>query len=212
MATRTPRAANNNILIRDIVINEPIYNPISDDDDDQYIELYNKGTNSMNLGGWQFTAGVNFTFPSNTIIAPAGYLVVARNATNLLAHYGNLNAGNTVGNYTGKLSHNGERLALAMADPFVKTNSHGNLTTNTIYVVEDEVTFGAGGRWGQWASGGGSSLELLDPRANHRLAYNWGDSDETGKSSWTNIETTGVLDNGANYEASIMHAQIGVLD
>ena len=72
-----------------------------------------------------------------------------------------------------------------MADPFVKTNSHGNLTTNTIYVVEDEVTFGAGGRWGQWASGGGSSLELLDPRANHRLAYNWGDSDETGKSSWT---------------------------
>src|SRR5260221_654013 len=212
MAPPPPGASNTNLPIRDIVINEIMYNPISGDDDDQYVELYNKGTNSVNVGGWQFAAGINFTFPSNTFIAPSNYLVVVRNMTNLFAHYGNLNSANTVGNYTGKLSHNGERLALAMADSLVKTNSHGNLVTNTIYTVEDEVTYGAGGRWGQWSSGGGSSLELLDPRANHRLAYNWGDSDETSKSAWTNIETTGVLDNGANYEASIMHVQIGILD
>ena len=212
MAARTPGAANSNILIRDIVINELMYNPFSGNDDDQYIELYNKGATNVNLGGWQFTAGVKFTFPSNVVMAPGNYLVVARNTTNLLARYGNLNTANTVGNYTGKLSHNGERLALAMPDPFVKTNSHGNLNTNTIYVVEDEVTYGTGGRWGQWASGGGSSLELIDSRANHRLAYNWADSDETSKSAWTNIETTGVLDNGANYEASIQHVQIGLLD
>src|SRR5882672_9611968 len=52
----------------------------------------------------------------------------------------------------------------------------------------------------------------MDPRANHRLAANWGDSDETHKSSWTNIETTGVLDNGQNYDPSIDYAQIGILD
>ena len=74
------------------------------------------------------------------------------------------------------------------------------------------MTYGTGGRWGEWADGGGSSLELKDPRANHRLAANWADSDETQKSVWTNIETTGVLDNGANYESSIAHAQIGILD
>ncbi len=60
--------------------------------------------------------------------------------------------------------------------------------------------------------GGGSSLELIDPAANHRLAANWADSDETQKSVWTDIETTGVLDNGANYDSSIDYAQIGLLD
>ncbi len=48
-----------------MVINELMYDPISGNDDDQYIELYNKGTNTVNLSGWQFTAGVTFTFPPN---------------------------------------------------------------------------------------------------------------------------------------------------
>ena len=77
---------------------------------------------------------------------------------------------------------------------------------------EDEVTYGTGGRWGEWSGGGGSSLELIDPHANHRLAANWADSDESQKSVWTNIETTGVLDNGENYDSSIDYAQIGILD
>lgn len=201
--TNSPGTNNSSIWIGDIVINELMYDPISDSDDDQFIELYNKGTNTVNLAGWQFTAGVTFTFPSVTI-APDGYLVVARNITNLLAKYPNLNSANTVGNYTGKLSHNGELLALAMPQ---KLNG-----TTTILVEQDEVTYGVGGRWGQWSSDGGSSLELIDPRANHRLASNWADSDETQKAVWTNIETTGVLDNGANYESGILHAQVGMLD
>ena len=200
---RTPGTNNSAILIGDIVLNELMYDPISGNDDDQYIELYNQGTNTVNLAGWQFTAGVTFTFP-NISIAPNGYLTVARNLTNLFAKYSNLNSLNTVGNYSGKLSHNGEQVTLSMPQ---------TLNTNTaILVAEDQVTYGTGGRWGEWADGGGSSLELKDPHANHRLAANWADSDETQKSVWTNIETTGVLDNGANYEPSIAHAQIGILD
>ena len=53
---------------------------------------------------------------------------------------------------------------------------------------------------------------MIDPHANHRLAANWADSDETQKSSWVDIENTGVLDNGSNYESAIAHAQIGLLD
>ncbi len=204
LTSRTPGTNNSSILIGNVVINELMYKPISGNDDDQYIELYNQGTNTANLSGWQFTAGVTFNFPANTTIPSHGYLVVARNLTNLFAKYTNLNAGNVMGNYGGKLSHNGERVALAM--PQTLSGS------NTIYVVEDEVTYGVGGRWGQWSSGGGSSLELIDPHANHRLAANWADSDETRKSVWTNIEYTGVLDLGANYESGIMHAQIGLLD
>jgi hypothetical protein len=203
-STNTPGTNNSTIVIGDIVINELMYDPISGNDDDQYIELYNKGTNTINLAGWQFTAGVTFTFPANTLIASNGYLVVARNLTNLLAKYPNLNSGNTAGNYSGKLSPNGELVQLSMPQ---------TLYTNTaILVAEDQVTYGTGGRWGEWSGGGGSSLELVDPRSNHRLAANWSDSDETHKSSWANIEYTGVLDNGQNYDPSIDYAQIGLLD
>ena len=213
LAARTPAAPNSGILIRDIVINELMYAPISGNDDDQYIEIYNKGANAMDLGGWTFASGITFVFPTNTVVAPGGYLVVARNAANLFSHYPNLNVGNTVGSFSGKLPHKGGRIALAMPQPLTGTNSHGALTTNTIHVIEDEVTFSAGGRWGQWAHGGGSSLELLNPNTNHRLAYNWGDSDETSKASWTNLEFTGVLDNGGNYNnGPIDLVQIGLLD
>jgi regulation of enolase protein 1 (concanavalin A-like superfamily) len=201
--TNTPGTNNSAILIGDIVINELMYDPISGNDDDQFIELYNKGTNTVNLVGWQFTSGITFTFP-NVTIAPNGYLTIGRNLTNLFAKYPNLNSGNTVGNYSGKLSHSGEQLTLSAPQ---------TLNTNTpILVAEDQVTYSTGGRWGEWSSGGGSSLELIDPRANHRLAANWADSDETQKSVWTNIETTGVLDNGQNYDSSIDYAQIGILD
>ncbi len=212
LAARTPGTNNSGIWIGDIVINELMYDPISGNDDDQYIELYNKGTNTLSLGNWQFTAGVSFTFPANISLGPSGYLVVARNQTNLFAKYSNLTPANTVGNYGGKLSHKGTRLALAMPQTLTTTGA-GGPTTNTIYVVQDEVTYGVGGRWGQWTKGGGSSLELINPNTNHRLAYNWADSDETSKSVWTNLEFTGILDNGSTYNgSSISLVQVGLLD
>ena len=201
--TNTPGTNNSAIVIGDVVINELMYDPFSGNNDDQYIELYNKGTNTVNLYKWQFTSGVTFTFP-NVTLAPNGYLVVAKNLTNLLAKYTNLNSGNTVGNYSGKLSHSGDLVRLAQPETLYGTN--------TILVAEDEVTYGTGGRWGEWSSGGGSSLELIDPHANHRLAANWADSDESQKSTWVDIENTGVLDNGANYDATIDYAQVGLLD
>src|ERR1019366_2105154 len=134
--TNTPGTNNSSILIGDIVINELMYDPISGNDDDQYIELYNKGTNTVNLNGWQFTSGVTFTF-SSVNIAPNGYLVVARNPASLFAEYTNLNSGNTVGNYGGKLSHNGELVRLSQPQTLYGTNA--------IWVAEDEVTYSTGG-------------------------------------------------------------------
>jgi len=212
LTTRTPGAANSGILIRDVVINEIMYSPISGDNNDQYLELYNKGTNVLDLTNWKFTAGPKFTFPTNTLLAPDSYLVVAKNTLNLFTHYPNLNADNTLGNFNGKMPHGG-RIALAMPQLLVTNNNLGQRVTNTIYVVEDEVTFGTGGRWAQWAKGGGSSLELVDPRADHRLAYNWADSDETTKAPWTDIEHTGFVDPslGASQSGSIGRLEVGLL-
>ena len=193
----TPGTNNSDIYVDDIVINEIMYAPISGLSDDQYVELYNKGTNTVDLGGWRFTAGIDYTFSNTVPLAPGGYLVVAKNAARLRASYPNLNVNNTLGDYQGKLSGKGERLALARPDISYTTNLQGQVQTKTLYVVVDEVTYGAGGKWGHWAHGGGSSLELTDPRSNHRLPSNWADSDETAKAPWTTLETTGAMLNGS---------------
>ncbi|HTY88179.1 MAG TPA: lamin tail domain-containing protein, partial [Candidatus Acidoferrum sp.] len=212
LAAKQPATKNAAIRISQVVINELMYHPISGNDDDQYVELYNRGTNQVDLSGWTLADAISFTFPGGTVLATNGYLVIARNAARLRANYSNLNLTNCLGDFSGKLSGSGERLALTMPDTLVSTNGSGAPVTNTIHITVDEITYQTGGRWGQWSDGGGSSLERTDPHANSRLAANWADSDETQKSAWTNIEVTGVLDNGTNYSSSIGYAQLGLLD
>lgn len=179
LSTFTPATNNSAPLVRDIVINEIMFNPIPGADADEYIEIYNQGATSQNLLNWQI-AGIDFAFENAIIIAPSNFVVVAANRTNLIAKHSNLTNGvNIVGDFfsLGRLSDRGERIALL--------NASG--------VVIDEVTYGDGGRWGQWADGGGSSLELMDPRSDNRLAPNWANSDESAKSSWVLVAVTNSL-------------------
>lgn len=182
------------IKTRDIVITEIMYNPISGNDDDEYIELYNKSPSPVDLSYWRFTAGIDFMFPPGTTLAAGGYLAIARSSVRLMATHSNLNAGNCIGDYDGTLSDGGERVSLAKPDdPQLPYQD---------FVVVDEVTYSDG--WGQWSDGGGSSLELRDPRSDNRLERNWTSSDETGKSQWTSFEGLGdgqdspFLDYGGN--------------
>lgn len=201
MSRTTPGAANSQPFVSDIVINELMYAPISGDDNDQFVELYNQGTKPVDLLGWQFKHSIDFTFTSSTVIPPNGYVVVARNAARLLTNYPNLTRANTVGDFTGSLTKANRRLTLSMPANVVSLDKNQKPVTNLVHVVVDEVTFAKGGRWGQWADGGGSSLELLDPRSDHRLASNWADSDETSKADWTAIQATDQLSLGdANYQ------------
>ena len=63
----TPGVANEGEPIDDpihqVVINEIMYHPASEDSREEYIELFNRGMETVNLAGWQFTAGVQFTIP-----------------------------------------------------------------------------------------------------------------------------------------------------
>jgi len=198
LTASSPGSANDRPLTREIVINEIMFHPISENGDDEYVELFNRGAKTADLSGWRFTEGIDFTFPTNTTLAPDAYLVIARNATNLLVRYPQLSPQNTVGDFGGALSDAGERLALARPEDSITLNPDQTLTTNFYYVVVDELTYGDSGQWGRWADGGGSSLELVDPHSDNRYASNWADSDETAKSGWTLIEAHGVLDHGRN--------------
>jgi hypothetical protein len=165
-----------------------MYEPISGNGDDEYIELYNRGTNTISLAEWKFTDGITFTFPTNAIIQPGGYVVIGKNITNLLSKYQQLNTGNTFGNYSGSLANKGEHIELSMPFNYVFTNELSLVVTQINYVVANEVSYKSGGRWGNWSEGGGSSLELKDPNSDNRYAANWADSEESDKSSNSGLQ------------------------
>lgn len=185
LTTPTAGTTNAPLRIRDIVINEIMFHPISGDDADAYVELFNRGTGTVDVSRWQLQKAITFTIPPSTFIPPGGFLVIAPDATNLIARYPQLTSANTVGNYAGTLSDRGERLVLAMPDD--------PLFPDLDLVTVDEVTYDDG--WGPWTDGDGSSLELIDPRSDNRRASNWAGSSETNKSTWTSFETTGTLAN-----------------
>jgi hypothetical protein len=189
LAAVTPGQPNSAPRLDPIVINEIMYAPISRDDDDEYIELYNRSNAAVDLSGWRFTSGIDFTFPAGATIPADGYVVVAKNLSRALANYAQLKATNTFGNFSGQIKAD-ERIALSKP---------GSLPTQ--YIVVSEVTFKNAGRWPELADRGGSSLELRDPRADLALAANWGASDETQKSAWETYEQTATL-NLANQQGN----------
>lgn len=145
--------------------------------DEQWLELHNRGTAAADLSGWSFTDGINFTFPASTVIAPGGYLVLARQPASLAAKYPGIAL---TGPFDGNLSRSGERLRLL--------DSAGNLA--------DEVRYADGRRWPGKADGSGSSLELRDPRADNGQPGAWAASDESARTSWQTYTYTLPAANG----------------
>ncbi|MBP7948115.1 MAG: lamin tail domain-containing protein [Verrucomicrobiales bacterium] len=191
LASATPGAANADEKVRAVIINEIMYHPISDDRADEYIELYNRSAETVDLSGWSLGGDVAFTLPTGTSIAAGGFLVIASDSAHLLTRgYAGLNAANCIGNFTGSLSNGGGRISLRL--PVVYAPPGGG--SAIAFATADEVTYRDGGRWGLWSDGGGSSLELRDPRADNRLAANWGDSDERSKAAYTNLTITARQD------------------
>ncbi|MBI5385083.1 MAG: lamin tail domain-containing protein [Verrucomicrobia bacterium] len=92
-----------------VLINEIMFNPVSGRPADEWIELRNVSTNLINLTGWRFSRGVQFTFPNVSI--PAGaYLVVAADVAALQAKYPAVT--NVVGGWTGSLANSEETIEL----------------------------------------------------------------------------------------------------
>ena len=62
----------------DIIINELNYNVFDNGGEDslEFIELYNRGGTVVDLSGWDFSRGVDLTFPAGTMIEPGEYLVI----------------------------------------------------------------------------------------------------------------------------------------
>ncbi len=173
-----------------VVISEIMYNPPSGSSDDEYIEIHNRGSQAVDLSGWEFIIGISYLFPTNaiTMSMPAGaYWVVAKNPDHLMTIYPNLTTNNTFGPYGGALANGGERVTLAAAD-YDRVSNGGVSEDVRLNVPVSDVNYFDGGKWTSWSDGQGSSLELIDVEADPHLPSNWADSNDTGESQWTSIE------------------------
>ncbi len=95
-----------------VVINEIMFNPPSGRPADEWLELRNVTASPINLAGWRFTRGVDFTFP-NASIPAGGYIVVAADVLAFQAKYPG--GANLVGGWTGRLANSDETLELVTA-------------------------------------------------------------------------------------------------
>lgn len=155
-----------------IVINEIMYDSPSDHGTAEYIELYNRGAEAVDLTGWEISDGVRFDFSDGTSIAPGGYLVIAADKDCLTAAHGNIPV---VGDWRGGLRDGGELIRIE--------DENGNLV--------DEVDYLPEGDWPNLADGDGSSMELRHPNMDNNISSAWADSDETTKSTMQNFTYTG---------------------
>ena len=170
------------ITFSQIVINEIMYNPYyettpgdvstySTDDDGEFVELFNAGQSDVDMSGYKFVQGFDYTFPNGTTIGAGKYLVVARSKERFKADYNSdadLEWGPGSGN--GALSNSGEDIVIVTA------------SGDTVDVVDYDDE----GDWGAKSSGTpptaaaasadglGPSLELKDFAADNSLPASWG--------------------------------------
>ena len=194
LETPTPAGVNARRCPAEVVLNEIMYHPISEDNDDEFIELFNPGTNTVDLAGWKLGGGPSYTFTET--IPANGYLIVPHSRTKLAALYPDREALMTVGGYAGTLNNTRDTVTLSKPVTVMSTADPLNPVPVQKNTNVESVTYRDGGEWGKLADGGGSSLERIDPRTDPRLARSWATSDETQKSAWTTLSFTGTIDNG----------------
>jgi hypothetical protein len=135
------------------------------DSPESWIEIFNRTSNTVDLAGWRLDEGIDYRFDDGQTLAPGGYIVIAKDVAFMQSLYPGLNV---VGPFTNRLSQDSDYITLK--DP------NNNLA--------DDVRYFSGGRWHEYADGGGSSLELRDALADNAVPEAWAPSDERGKSEW----------------------------
>ncbi len=131
-----------------VIINEIFYNPPDENTNAEYIELYNPDPDPIDLTGYKFIKGIQYTFPEGTILESKNYLILAKNMSEYVMYWRKVERKKAdVGPYEGKLSNRGETLILSRPDGF----------------IVDSVQYDDRNPWPLGADGYGASLERISP-------------------------------------------------
>jgi hypothetical protein len=141
------------LLAASVVINEVHFDPDVKTEPVEFVELYNSGDIPADLSGWSFNDGISYTFPEGVTVPSDGYVVVAQDPGALARQY----SVPSLGPFSGRLSNEGERLALV--------NARGDL--------QDEVTYRLGFPWPTVGDAPGNSIELIHHDLDNDLGGAW---------------------------------------
>ncbi len=144
----------------EILLNEVHYSPEPNNEAVEFIELYNSGTEAVDLSGWAFTDGLSYTFPDGTTLAPGAYYILAQNEAQYNKKFGSIFVGGQKADGafgSGQLAGGGEELTLR--------DAAGN--------VMDRVDYDDGFPWPVTAGGEGPSMELIHPSLDNDLGGSW---------------------------------------
>jgi len=154
-----PRAATFVVHTPDLIVTELMYHPApptsqtdtNDADNFEYIELKNVGTNTLNLIGFRFTNGIDYTFTAQsgvTSLAPGAHVLVVKHLNAFNSRYGGGPAQAVAGEFAGNFDNAGERVtlvgpALETVLDFDYSDEWFNLTDGIGFslVVQDQTAF-----------------------------------------------------------------------
>jgi len=158
-----------------VVINEIMYHPASENLKESYVELYNPASTAANLSGWQFTKGIQYVFPTNTVLSPGAYLVIAADSAAFAGKYPGVT--NFVAGWTAPMT---THLQLADAGGQVISDVNfsrdGDWATRTLTTNYVAAYGQLSWEWVAPHDGQGSSLELMNPNLPESYALNWSSS------------------------------------
>ena len=161
-----------------VLINEIMYNPLSQNPKEEYIELFNQGPEAVNLEGWKLHTAVDFTFP-NVTLAAGGYLVVAADPAVFQQKYPGV--ANMVGGWTGTLANRDQDINLD--DGAGKREDSVHYATEGDWAVRARGPLDHGHRGWIWVAahnGQGKSLELINQDLSNNHGQNWAASIPAG--------------------------------
>lgn len=160
-----------------LVINEINYKSAPDFDPDDWIELYNPNTFSVDISNWILKDNNNansYYLPEGTSMSPMGYLVICRNQIAFHAAFPLLS--NYIGDLSFGLSGDGDAVRLF--------NNDG--------VLQDEVHYEAVEPWPICPAGNGPTLELIGPELDNNLAESWKCINNHGSPGAANTEAYAI--------------------
>ncbi|MEZ4885161.1 MAG: lamin tail domain-containing protein [Chitinophagales bacterium] len=140
-----------NNTVAELVITEIMYNDPGGEDSLEFVELQYLGTSTAQLGGYAFSDGISFTFPTMTI-EPNEYIVVSK-IPEFMEEFFGISSMRSFGG----LQNGGEPIEIK----------------NTVGDVIDVVEYDDAAPWPTEADGDGYSLNLCNTSLDNSDGVNW---------------------------------------
>ena len=144
--------------MNNVIINEIYYNRMPESDAGDWVELYNRGNEAMNISYWRIKDSRDdhlFLIPGETILQPGEYFVVCEDSVLFMSQNGDIT--NFIGNMNFGFDKSGDCVRLY----------------NYKEELVDSVCFKSSWPWPESSEGESHSIELINPFVNNNYYADW---------------------------------------